>query len=110
MGPAIKEAGFHGRGLRQNDKKDNDTTQRTNHTDRKMKKEERQRSKPKRKIAKPKAYSGNLHCRTSSEVHRQAMQYASEKGYTLQTYIETALLKQIEQDRILMSKPLYINN
>ena len=73
-----------------------------------MKKEERQRKK--RRIAKPKAFSGNLRCRTSSEVHRLAIQYASEKGYTLQAYIESALLKQIEQDRILTSNPLYINN
>ena len=73
-----------------------------------MKKEEPQRKK--RRIAKPKAFSGNLRCRTSSEVHRLAIQYASEKGYTLQAYIESALLKQIEQDRILTSNPLYINN
>ena len=71
---------------------------------------EEAKKKPKRKPARPKAYSGNLRCRTSSEVHRLAIQYASEKGYTLQAYIESALLKQIEQDRILTSNPLYINN
>lgn len=36
--------------------------------------------KQKRKIAKPKAFSGNLRCRTSSEVHRMAVQYANEKS------------------------------
>ena len=66
-----------------------------------MKKEERQ--KPKRKHAKPKTYSGNLRCRTSSEVHRLAIRYASEKGYTLQAYIESALLRQIAFDRSLTS-------
>ena len=71
---------------------------------------EEAKKKPKRRIAKPKTYSGNLRCRTSSEVHRLAIRYASEKGYTLQAYIESALLKQIEQDRILTSNPLYINN
>ena len=73
-----------------------------------MKKEEPQRKK--RRIAKPKEYSGNIRCRTTSEIHRQATLCASEKGYTLQAYIESALLKQIEQDRILTSNPLYINN
>ena len=66
-----------------------------------MKKEEPQRKK--RRIAKPKAFSGNIRCRTTSEVHRLAIQYASEKGYTLQAYIESAVLRQIAFDRSLTS-------
>ena len=43
-------------------------------------------------------------------IERNMKQYAREKGYTLQAYVESALLKQIEHDRALTSNPLYINN
>ena len=68
-----------------------------------MKKMKEERHKPKRRIAKPKAFSGNIRCRTTSEIHRQATLFASEKGYTLQAYIESALLRQIAFDRSLTS-------
>ena len=68
-----------------------------------MKMKEKAKKKPKRRIAKPKAFSGNIRCRTTSEIHRQATLCASEKGYTLQAYIESALLRQIAFDRSLTS-------